>query len=83
MPVPAISGPQLMELLELDGWTRGRRANYGVFFSKQFPGEHLPRSTVVPDRPRSLPAGTLGAILGVKQTGLGRDGLQDLIARYR
>ena len=71
-----------MELLELDGWTRGRRTNHGVFFSIQFPGERMLRSTVIPDKPGSLPTGTLGGILGVKQSGLGRGGLQDLITRY-
>ena len=81
MPIPAITGRQLMELLEMDGWTQGRRTNHGVFFSKQFPGERMPRSTVIPDKPGSLPTGTLGAILGTKQTGLGRDGLRDLITR--
>lgn len=39
------------------------------FFYKQSPSD-------------DLPAGTLGAILSVKQTGLGKDGLQRLIDRY-
>ncbi len=68
-----------MRLLEGDGWTRGRRVNHGVFCHKQFPGENRPRFTVIPDKSEPLPNGTLGAILSVKQTGLGRAGLQDLI----
>ena len=68
-----------MGLLELDGWIQGGRRNHGIFYSKQFPGERYPRSTVIPDKASPLPPGTLGAILSVRQTGLGRSGLQDLI----
>ena len=50
-----------------------------VFYSKQFPGEPYPRSTVVPNKSSDLPNGTLAAILGGRQTGLGRNGLQALI----
>jgi hypothetical protein len=69
-------------MLRKDGWSEGRRRTHGIFFYKQFPGERVPRSTVVPDKSVSLPDGTLGAILSVKQTGLGRDGLQTLISKY-
>ena len=68
-----------MRLLERDGWMPGRRANHGIFFSKQFPSETRPRTTVIPDKSEPLPNGTLGAILGPKQTGIGRAGLQALI----
>ena len=68
-----------MRLLEGDGWTRGRRTNHGISFHKQFPGENRPRFTVIPDKSAPLPSGTLAAILGPKQTGLGRAGLQALI----
>ena len=64
-----------MRLLEGDGWNRGRRANHGVFFHKQFSGETRPRFTVIPDKSVPLPSGTLAAILGPKQTGIGRVGL--------
>jgi predicted RNA binding protein YcfA (HicA-like mRNA interferase family) len=77
-----ISGRELMRLLEADGWERGRRSRHGIFFSKRFPGEQFPRSTVIPDKSDPLPLGTLGAILGSKQTRLGHAGLQDLIDRY-
>ena len=46
----SISGRELMRLLERDGWIRGGRRTHGVFYSKQFPGESRPRSTVVPDQ---------------------------------
>lgn len=72
-----------MRLLELEGWTQGGRRNHGVFYSRVFPGERLPRSTVIPDKSDPLPPSTLGAILSVKQTGLGRTGLQALLDKYR
>ena len=71
-----------MALLEQDGWTSGGRRRHGIFYSKQFSGERFPRSTVIPDKAGPLPEGTLGAILSVKQTGLGRNGLNDLIERF-
>jgi hypothetical protein len=72
-----------MRLLELDGWVRGGRRTHGIFFSRIFPGESFPRSTVIPDKAAPLPATTLGAILSVKQSGLGRTGLQELVEKYR
>lgn len=68
-----------MRLLEGDEWIRGRRANHGVFFHKQFAGENRPRFTVIPDKSVPLPNGTLAAILGPKQTGIGRAGLLELM----
>ncbi len=75
----SISGRELMALLEKDGWVRGGMRTHGVFYSKRFPGEARPRSTVVPDISTPLQTSTLGAILSVKQTGIGRVGLQTLI----
>ena len=72
-----------MRLLELDGWVRGGRRTHGIFYSRSFPGERFPRSTVIPDKSEPLPPTTLGAILSVKQTGLGRNGLQELVEKYR
>ena len=74
-----ISGRELMQLLERDGWTNGGRRTHGVFYYKQFPGEARQRSTVVPDKSTPLTTSTLGAILSIKQTGIGRAGLQRLI----
>ncbi len=70
-----------MKLLDADGWTRRGRATHGIFYYKQFPGERMPRSTVVPDKSETLPDRTLGGILSVKQTGLGKDGLDALIKK--
>ncbi len=74
-----VSGRELMRLLEHDGSISGGRRTHGVFYYKQFPGEERPRSTVVPDKSTPLTSSTLGAILSVKQTGLGRAGLERLI----
>lgn len=54
-----------------------------MFFSKRFPDEVIPRSTVVPDKSDPLPDTTLGAILSKKQTGLGKMGLVELIKKHR
>ena len=77
-----ISGKALAQLLRLDGWTEGRRTTHGIAFYKHFPGEHLPRMTIIPDKTDDLPSGTLGAILGVRQTGLGSAGLEGLLNKY-
>jgi predicted RNA binding protein YcfA (HicA-like mRNA interferase family) len=77
-----ITGRQLIRLLELDGWQRRDRATHGIFLYKHFSGEKIPRSTVVPDKSDDLPGGTLGAILGVRQTGLGKNGLDTLIRKH-
>jgi predicted RNA binding protein YcfA (HicA-like mRNA interferase family) len=79
--LPAITGRQLIRLLKLDGWEEGRRANHGRSLHKTF-DDGRTRVTLVPDKRTPLPTGTLAAILGAKQTGLGRDGLATLIEKY-
>ena len=81
MPI-VISGRGLADLLRKDGWSEGRRTRHGIVFKKQFPGERAPRYTIVSDKPGGLKRKTLGAILSVSQTGLGFQGLQELIDRY-
>ena len=76
------SGRELMALLEKDGWDQGGRRTHGVFYSKHFPGECIPRSTVIPDKSDPLPDPTFGAILSVKQTGLGKNGYNELKENY-
>lgn len=78
--IPAISGVQLMRLLEKDGWRRKRYGTHGFVYVKA--GSPRSRVTVVPNKSRSLPARTLADILGEKQTGLGRSGLLSLIKKY-
>ena len=79
--IPAITGYELIRLLELDGWVRGRRGTHGQAFYKYFSLEKRNRVTVVQRTRASLPSGTLGGILSVKQTGLGRKGLLELLAK--
>ena len=71
-----------MRLLQQDGWALAGRRTHGIFLYKHFPGESYPRSTVVPDKSEDLPPMTLGAILSVKQIGLGRRGLEELIEKH-
>lgn len=75
-----LSGRQLIKLLVKDGWSIGRRAKHGTTLTKSF-GDRT-KVTFVPDTRASLPLGTLMAILGFKQTGIGRRGLIDLIDKY-
>ena len=77
---PVLSGRQLISLLAKDGWSIGRRAKHGATLTKPF-GDRT-KVTFVPDTRASLPLGTLMAILGSKQTGIGRRGLTDLIDKY-
>jgi len=78
--LPAISGKQLMKLLMKDGWQAGRHATHGRTLSKRF-GSRT-RVTFIPDKSKALPQGTLSAILGHKQTQLGRKGLSELIEKH-
>jgi len=78
--IPAISGKQLIRLLKKDGWEALRKAKHGIALSKSF-GDRK-RVTVIPDSRASLPDGTLSAILGVKQIGLGRAELLNLINKH-
>jgi predicted RNA binding protein YcfA (HicA-like mRNA interferase family) len=78
---PAITGKQPIRLLMKDGWTPGRRTRHGIALAKRFPDGRT-RVTVVPDKRSSLPDGTLADILGSTQTGIGREGLAELIQTY-
>jgi predicted RNA binding protein YcfA (HicA-like mRNA interferase family) len=78
--LPAINGLQLIRLLERDGWQRGHHTTHGQGLRKRV-GDRT-RVTTIPTKRVPLPAGTLAAILGPKQTGIGREGLRELIARY-
>lgn len=80
--LPAITGFQLIRLLERDGWQRGRRGTHGQALYKYARREDRTLVTVVPRTRASLPRGTLGGILSVKQTGLGRAGLAALVRKH-
>ena len=74
-PVKAISGKELIRYLLRDGWVVERDAQHGLFLRKGH------RTTVIRNTSESLRPGTLSAIIGDDQTGLGREGLEDLIRR--
>ena len=78
--LPVITGFQLIRLLELDGWVVHRRTRHGVALRKTQGGRTFVAH--VPSRRASLPSGTLSGILSVKQTGLGREGLVQLVRKY-
>ena len=75
-----IGGKQLIKLAVKDGWIIKRRARHGVALSKKF-GDRS-RVTVIPDSRAELDEGTLSAIIGYKQMGLGKGGLFELINKY-
>ena len=80
-----ITARELVRLLLRDGWTDEGPSRHGIKLAKLF-GDRR-RVTQIPTkkyRSRSaiLPQGTLNAILGDRQTGLGRQGLQRLIDRF-
>lgn len=77
---PALTGKQLIKLLRKDGWLVGRKAQHGFSLTKST-GDRT-KVTFIPDTRASLDTGTLGAILGVKQTGLGKNGLLKLLNKY-
>jgi hypothetical protein len=76
----SINGRKLIGLAVKDGWEIKRRARHGVALAKRF-GDKT-RVTVVPYTRAPLDEGTLAAILGPKQMGIGRKGLEDLISKY-
>jgi len=78
--LPAISGKKLIKLLRKDGWIPKRQAQHGVALAKTTINRI--RVTVIPDTSASLDEGTLAAILGSKQTGIGKRRLLDLINKF-
>jgi predicted RNA binding protein YcfA (HicA-like mRNA interferase family) len=75
--LPSISGDELIRILEKDGWIAGRRTTHGIMMTKKFPDRI--RVTIVPTKDKAMPEGTLAAILGSKQTCIGREGLLNLL----
>ncbi|OGO04628.1 MAG: hypothetical protein A2Y60_02055 [Chloroflexi bacterium RBG_13_54_9] len=80
--IPAINGKKLIRLLQKDGWAIPIRGTtkHGVALAKATSGRT--RVTVIPDTTASLDDGTLAAIIGPKQTNIGRQGLLDLLNKY-
>jgi len=69
-----------MKLLEQDGFCVARRSKHGVRLHKKLPDRTI--VTVIPTKNAPLPERTLGDILSVKHTGLGKSGLRHLIKEY-
>lgn len=67
--LPAITGLQLIKLLQKDGWKPGRKARHGRCLTKKMTSGET-KVTFIPETRASLPDGTLSAILGQKQTGI-------------
>ena len=80
--LPAISGKDLIRLLQKDGWEVLRSSAHGVALRKYDPIQGRMLITTIPNKSGSLSPGTLGSILSPKQTGIGRKGLSELITRY-
>ena len=78
--IPAISGKKLIKLLQKDNWVIKRQSRHGVALAKSF--DDRTRVTVIPNTNASLDKGTLGAILGIKQTDIGKSGLLGLINKF-
>jgi predicted RNA binding protein YcfA (HicA-like mRNA interferase family) len=78
--IPDITGKQLIRLFLKDSWGVGRKAKHGMTLRKRV--GNRTRVTFIPDTRASLPIGTLRAILGTKQTGLGKNGLLKLLNKY-
>ena len=78
--IPALTGLELIKLLRKEGWIEHRQATHGLALIKRI--GNRTRVTVVPKTKGNLPTGTLMAILGQKQTGLGKKGLLRLLNKY-
>ena len=78
--IPAISGKKLIKLLQKDNWVIKRQAQHGIALAKHI-GDRT-KVTVIPNTNASLDEGTLSAILGPKQTGIGKKGLLNLVNKF-
>ena len=78
--LPALTGRQLIALLKKDGWTDCGRVTHGVSLQKRG-ADGRTRIAVVPDKSVVL-GETLHRIISVKQSGIGRQGLLDMIKRH-
>ena len=77
---PALSGKQLIKLLRKDDWIPAGRTRHGIALAKRVGARTI--VTIIPDTRAPLDDGTLGAILSVKQTCIGKKGLVDLVNKY-
>jgi len=74
--LPSISGDELLKLLVRNGWKEGRKTTHGIQISK-LNGERT-LVAIIPLKHKAMPHGTLMAILGPKQTNIGREGFLEM-----
>lgn len=79
--LPTLTGKQLIRLLQNDGWIPHRRTRHGIALIKTF-NDGRKRTTILQDTRAIIPEGTLSDILGLKQTGVGKKGLLELVNKY-
>lgn len=80
--MPAVTGKDLIDLLLADeGYTIQRRNPHGLILVKWDNGRMY--RTTIKDNREVIPPGTLGEILGPKQTGLGGAWLNNKLNRPR
>jgi predicted RNA binding protein YcfA (HicA-like mRNA interferase family) len=78
--LPRMRGRQLIKLAVKGGWVIKHRATHGAALVKKF--SDRTRVTIIPDSRAELDEGTLSAIIGPKQMGIGKEGLFKLIDKY-
>jgi len=79
--IPGLTGNQLIALLVKDGWTRSGQRTHGYALTRRDANGRVRIALVKPTN-KTIPDSTLGAILSVKQSGIGRAGLKDMIERH-
>ena len=79
--LPQITGLQLIKLFKKDGWVEKRRSKHGMSMYKKINDKFT--VVVIPTKRGVLPDGTLSGILSLKQSGIGRNGLEKLLNKYK
>lgn len=78
--IPAITGYQLIRLLEKGGWLTKGKTKHGIAMYKRIGDRNV--VTIIQRTRAPLPEGTLMAILGYKQTRIGKKGLLKLLDKH-
>ena len=78
--IPAITGKKLIKLFKKDRWQIKNKRGDHISMFKDFGSRK--RITTIKNTNESILIGTLMAILGRKQTNLGKRGLDRLINKY-
>lgn len=82
MDLPSFTGLELIALFRKDGWSDAGRRTHGLALQKRDHDGRV-RTVIIPTKSKRLPDQTLGAILSVKQSGIGRKGLEEMVNRRR